>query len=54
MENREARKIGNVGIIAWKDQKCKLHFKVSYTRRLRSQELRLFNIGVLELQDSES
>jgi hypothetical protein len=49
MENRQARKINNAGIIAWKDHKCNLHFRVSNTERLRSQELRLFNTGVLEL-----
>jgi hypothetical protein len=26
MENRQARKTNNTGIIAWKDQKRKLHF----------------------------
>ena len=49
MANRQARKINSVGIMAWKDQKRKLHFRVSDTGKLRSQELRLFNSGVPEL-----
>jgi hypothetical protein len=54
MENRQARKTSSAGIIAWKDQKRKLHFGVSDTGRLRSQELRLFNTGVPELRNPES
>jgi hypothetical protein len=46
MANRQARKISSAGIMAWKDQKRKLHFRVSDTGRLRSQELSLFNTGV--------
>jgi hypothetical protein len=37
MTNRQAKKINNVGIIAWKDHKCKLHFGVLDTRHWRSQ-----------------
>jgi hypothetical protein len=37
MENMQARKINNAGIIAWKDQKCKLHFGVSDTGHWRSR-----------------
>jgi hypothetical protein len=54
MANRQARKTNSAGIIAWKDQKRKLHFRVSDTGRLRSQELRLFNTGVPELRNPES
>jgi hypothetical protein len=43
MENRQERKTSNTRIIAWKDQKHKIHFGVLDTERLRSQELRLFN-----------
>jgi hypothetical protein len=53
MENRQARKISSAGIMARKDQKRKLHFRVSDTGKLRSQELRLFNTGVPELRKSE-
>jgi hypothetical protein len=88
MENRQARKISSAGIMAWKDQKRKLHFRVSGyqaleesrkqlttrmskrrnakrrntlirlhfrvsdTRRLRSQESRLFNTGVPKLRNA--
>jgi hypothetical protein len=45
MENRQARKISSADIIAWKDQKCKLHFGI-----LRSQESRLFNTRVSKLR----
>jgi hypothetical protein len=38
MENKQARKINSIGIIAWKDQKRKLHFGVSDTGHWRSQE----------------
>jgi hypothetical protein len=41
-------------IMAWKDQKRKLHFGVLDTGKLRSQELRLFNTGVPELRNLES
>jgi hypothetical protein len=54
MEIRQARKINNAGIMARKDQKLKLHFEVSDTGKLRSQELRLFNTGVPELRNSKS
>jgi hypothetical protein len=54
MANRQARKINSAGIIAWKDQKHKLHFRVSNTGRLRSQESRLFNTRVSELRNPES
>jgi hypothetical protein len=54
MTNRQARKINSARIMAWKDQKRKLHFRVSDTRKLRSQELRLFNTGVPELRNPES
>jgi hypothetical protein len=37
MENKQARKISSAGIMAWKDQKCKLHFVVSDTGHWRSQ-----------------
>jgi hypothetical protein len=37
MENKQERKISSVGITAWKDQKCKLHFEVSDTGHWRSQ-----------------
>jgi hypothetical protein len=37
MENRQAMKINSAGIIAWKDQKRKLHFKVLDTGHWRSQ-----------------
>jgi hypothetical protein len=37
MENKQARKINSAGIMAWKYQKRKLHFKVSDTRHWRSQ-----------------
>jgi hypothetical protein len=37
MENRQARKISSVGIIAWKDQKRKIHFGVSDTGHWRSR-----------------
>jgi hypothetical protein len=53
MANRQARKINNAGIMAWKDQKRKLHFGVSDTGRLRSQESRLFNTGVPKLRNPE-
>jgi hypothetical protein len=53
MENKQVRKINSVGIMAWKDQKRKLHFGVSDTQRLISQESRLFNKGFLELQNLE-
>jgi hypothetical protein len=53
MANRQARKISSAGIIAWKDQKHKLHFGVSDTGRLRSQESRLFNTGFSELRNPE-
>jgi hypothetical protein len=52
--NKQERKINSVGITAWKDQKRKLHFKVSNTGRLRSQELRLFNTRVPELRNPKS
>jgi hypothetical protein len=51
MANMQARKINNAGIMARKDQKRKLHFGVSDTGKLRSQELRLFNTGVPELRN---
>jgi hypothetical protein len=54
MANMQERKINNVGIMARKDQKHKLHFGVSDTGKLRSQELRLFNTGVPELQNLKS
>jgi hypothetical protein len=54
MTNRQAKKISSTGIMAWKNQKRKIHFGVSDTRKLRSQELRLFNIGVSELQNPKS
>jgi hypothetical protein len=54
MANRQARKLCSSGIMAWNDQKSKLHFRVLDIGRLRSQELRLFNTGVPELQNSES
>jgi hypothetical protein len=54
MENRQAKKTSSAGIIAWKDQKRKLHFIVSNTGRLRSQYLRLFNTVVPELKNPES
>jgi hypothetical protein len=54
MANRQARKINNAGIMARKDQKRKLHFGVSDTGKLRSQELRLFNTGVPELRNLKS
>ena len=53
MTNRQARKINSARIMAWKDQKRKLHFGVLDTGRLRSQESRLFNIGVPELRNLE-
>jgi hypothetical protein len=37
MANRKARKTNSAGIIAWKDQKRKLHFGVSDTGHWRSQ-----------------
>jgi hypothetical protein len=51
MENRKVRKINSARIMAWKDQKRKIHFGVSDTRRLRSQESRIFNTGVLKLRN---
>jgi len=54
MANRQARKLSGAGIMAWNDQKSKLHFRVLDIGRLRSQELRLFNTGVSELQNPES
>jgi hypothetical protein len=54
MENRQARKISNAGIMSRKDQKCKRHFEVSDTGKLRIQELRLFNTGVSELRNLKS
>jgi hypothetical protein len=54
MGNMQARKTNNARIIAWKYQKRKLHFRLSDTRRLRSQELRLFNTGVPELRNLEN
>jgi hypothetical protein len=54
IENGQARKINNAGIMAWKDQKCKVHFVVSDTGKLRSQELILFNIGVPQLRNPKS
>jgi hypothetical protein len=41
MENRQARKINNSGIIAWKDQKRKLHFRVSDTWALEESRKQL-------------
>ena len=54
MTNKQARKIKNAGIMARKDQKRKIHFGVLDTKKLRIQELRLFNTGVSELQNPES
>jgi hypothetical protein len=46
MENRQARKLISVGVMALKDRKSKLHFGVLDTRILTSQESRLSNTGV--------
>jgi hypothetical protein len=54
MTNRQAKKISSAGIMACKNQKRKLHFEVSDTEKLRSQELRLFNTEVSELRNLKS
>jgi hypothetical protein len=39
-------------MMAWKDQKCKLHFGVLDTGSWRSQESRLFITGVPKLRNA--
>jgi len=46
MENRKERNINNAKIMAWKDEKQRLHFEVLDTGSWRSQESRLFMKGV--------
>jgi hypothetical protein len=40
-------------MMAWKDQKCKIHFGVSDTRSWRIQESRLFITGVSKLRNAK-
>jgi hypothetical protein len=54
---RQQWKTGRQGrsttMMAWKDQKRKLHFRVSDTGSWRSQELRLFITGVPKLRNAK-